>query len=286
MDERAWRCDCEHHCWYVERLSWDEVGRACINLTHTLISWLFKLSGLSFLCQPHGSCQGGSRQLDQESGHRVGSLWNPCQCCSTSECRWDFILHTWLEVCPFMCVYLYGFQGTIFSKTAMENYKDLGPQLFRMSVSHCPAKRLGVPEEVCNCRKTLIGSKEGCSWKKKKLCYILSMRCFGLVNVSMIRYHQQCVSYSHLLPPTYLEPPWRLTLDRVCTTQCGRYQVRESVHTHYYPCCAPKCSMWCLSPQTTVPGLKLLRGRTWLQWRNWSTHKANSSLRTSFVLSL
>ncbi|XP_028283627.1 peroxisomal trans-2-enoyl-CoA reductase [Parambassis ranga] len=38
--------------------------------------------------------------------------------------------------------------GTIFSKTAMENYKDLGPHLFRRSVPSTPAKRPGVPEEV------------------------------------------------------------------------------------------------------------------------------------------
>uniref|UniRef100_A0A3B5LRK5 Peroxisomal trans-2-enoyl-CoA reductase n=1 Tax=Xiphophorus couchianus TaxID=32473 RepID=A0A3B5LRK5_9TELE len=40
-------------------------------------------------------------------------------------------------------------KGTIFSKTAMENYKELGPHLFKMSVPFSPAKRLGVPEEVC-----------------------------------------------------------------------------------------------------------------------------------------
>ncbi|XP_034411513.1 peroxisomal trans-2-enoyl-CoA reductase isoform X3 [Cyclopterus lumpus] len=38
--------------------------------------------------------------------------------------------------------------GTIFSKTAMENYKELGPDLFKMSVPFSPAKRLGVPEEI------------------------------------------------------------------------------------------------------------------------------------------
>ncbi|XP_023191362.1 peroxisomal trans-2-enoyl-CoA reductase isoform X13 [Xiphophorus maculatus] len=38
--------------------------------------------------------------------------------------------------------------GTIFSKTAMENYKELGPHLFKMSVPFSPAKRLGVPEEI------------------------------------------------------------------------------------------------------------------------------------------
>ncbi|KAK5622783.1 hypothetical protein CRENBAI_024746 [Crenichthys baileyi] len=38
--------------------------------------------------------------------------------------------------------------GTIFSKTAMENYKELGPHLFRMSIPFSPAKRLGVPEEI------------------------------------------------------------------------------------------------------------------------------------------
>eukprot|EP00064_Thunnus_orientalis_P004790 superscaffoldBa00000448_g4802 len=43
--------------------------------------------------------------------------------------------------------------GTIFSKTAMENYKELGPSLFKMSVPFSPAKRLGVPEEV---RKHLV----------------------------------------------------------------------------------------------------------------------------------
>ncbi|XP_030015242.1 peroxisomal trans-2-enoyl-CoA reductase [Sphaeramia orbicularis] len=38
--------------------------------------------------------------------------------------------------------------GTIFSKTAMENYKEYGPILFKMSVPFSPAKRLGVPEEI------------------------------------------------------------------------------------------------------------------------------------------
>ncbi|XP_072296457.1 peroxisomal trans-2-enoyl-CoA reductase [Eucyclogobius newberryi] len=38
--------------------------------------------------------------------------------------------------------------GTIFSKTAMENYKDLGPALFKMSIPFSPAKRLGLPEEI------------------------------------------------------------------------------------------------------------------------------------------
>ncbi|XP_071399123.1 peroxisomal trans-2-enoyl-CoA reductase [Centroberyx affinis] len=38
--------------------------------------------------------------------------------------------------------------GTIISKTAMENYKDFGPMLFKMSVPFSPAKRLGVPEEI------------------------------------------------------------------------------------------------------------------------------------------
>lgn len=48
-------------------------------------------------------------------------------------------------MCVFICL-----QGTIFSKTAMENYKDFGPTLFKMSVPFSPAKRLGVPEEVCS----------------------------------------------------------------------------------------------------------------------------------------
>ncbi|TRY62289.1 hypothetical protein DNTS_025840, partial [Danionella cerebrum] len=38
--------------------------------------------------------------------------------------------------------------GTIISKTAMENYKEYGPTLFKMSVPFIPAKRLGVPEEI------------------------------------------------------------------------------------------------------------------------------------------
>ncbi|XP_062336965.1 peroxisomal trans-2-enoyl-CoA reductase [Osmerus eperlanus] len=38
--------------------------------------------------------------------------------------------------------------GTIISKTAMENYKEFGPTLFKMSVPFSPAKRLGVPEEI------------------------------------------------------------------------------------------------------------------------------------------
>ncbi|KAI5089010.1 peroxisomal trans-2-enoyl-CoA reductase, partial [Silurus meridionalis] len=38
--------------------------------------------------------------------------------------------------------------GTIFSKTAMENYKELGPMIFQMAVPCIPAKRLGFPEEI------------------------------------------------------------------------------------------------------------------------------------------
>lgn len=52
-----------------------------------------------------------------------------------------------------MCAFVW-LQGTIFSKTAMENYKEFGPTLFKMSIPSSPAKRLGVPEEVCNCAVT------------------------------------------------------------------------------------------------------------------------------------
>ncbi|XP_072902377.1 peroxisomal trans-2-enoyl-CoA reductase [Hemitrygon akajei] len=38
--------------------------------------------------------------------------------------------------------------GTIFSESAVANYKEHGPQMFRSYVSKIPAKRLGVPEEV------------------------------------------------------------------------------------------------------------------------------------------
>ncbi|XP_039612257.1 peroxisomal trans-2-enoyl-CoA reductase [Polypterus senegalus] len=38
--------------------------------------------------------------------------------------------------------------GTIVSKTAVENYKDLGTAIFKKAVHLIPAKRLGVPEEV------------------------------------------------------------------------------------------------------------------------------------------
>uniref|UniRef100_A0A8B9R6Z6 Peroxisomal trans-2-enoyl-CoA reductase n=1 Tax=Astyanax mexicanus TaxID=7994 RepID=A0A8B9R6Z6_ASTMX len=41
--------------------------------------------------------------------------------------------------------------GTIFSKTAMENYKEIGPVLFQKAVPCIPAKRLGFPEEVSVC---------------------------------------------------------------------------------------------------------------------------------------
>uniref|UniRef100_H3A4E5 Peroxisomal trans-2-enoyl-CoA reductase n=1 Tax=Latimeria chalumnae TaxID=7897 RepID=H3A4E5_LATCH len=37
--------------------------------------------------------------------------------------------------------------GTIFSETAMANYKEFGPYLFKNSIAQIPAKRLGVPEE-------------------------------------------------------------------------------------------------------------------------------------------
>uniref|UniRef100_A0A6I8PFR6 Peroxisomal trans-2-enoyl-CoA reductase n=1 Tax=Ornithorhynchus anatinus TaxID=9258 RepID=A0A6I8PFR6_ORNAN len=38
--------------------------------------------------------------------------------------------------------------GMIFSQTAMDNYKEIGKELFERSFSNCPAKRLGVPEEI------------------------------------------------------------------------------------------------------------------------------------------
>lgn len=56
----------------------------------------------------------------------------------------------------------------------MENYKDFGPQLFRMSISHCPAKRLGVPEEVCNCTKTQLLQGRSFIKQKKALLYFIN----------------------------------------------------------------------------------------------------------------
>ncbi|XP_067426152.1 peroxisomal trans-2-enoyl-CoA reductase [Emydura macquarii macquarii] len=38
--------------------------------------------------------------------------------------------------------------GTIFSETAVANYKEVGEQLFKNSIQKIPAKRLGIPEEV------------------------------------------------------------------------------------------------------------------------------------------
>ncbi|XP_063284611.1 peroxisomal trans-2-enoyl-CoA reductase-like [Pelobates fuscus] len=38
--------------------------------------------------------------------------------------------------------------GTIFSKTAVENYKDMGPSMFQNYIPKIPAKRLGLPEEI------------------------------------------------------------------------------------------------------------------------------------------
>ncbi|KAM4626668.1 peroxisomal trans-2-enoyl-CoA reductase [Discoglossus pictus] len=38
--------------------------------------------------------------------------------------------------------------GTIFSQTAVENYKAMGPHLFKSYVPKIPAKRLGLPEEI------------------------------------------------------------------------------------------------------------------------------------------
>lgn len=40
--------------------------------------------------------------------------------------------------------------GVIFSESAVANYKELGPQIFKGYVSKIPAKRLGVPEEVAS----------------------------------------------------------------------------------------------------------------------------------------
>ncbi|XP_044130650.1 peroxisomal trans-2-enoyl-CoA reductase [Bufo gargarizans] len=38
--------------------------------------------------------------------------------------------------------------GTIFSKTATENYGDMGPNMFHSFIPNIPAKRLGLPEEI------------------------------------------------------------------------------------------------------------------------------------------
>ncbi|KAM8933557.1 peroxisomal trans-2-enoyl-CoA reductase-like [Pelodytes ibericus] len=38
--------------------------------------------------------------------------------------------------------------GTIFSQTAVENYNDIGPHLFKSYIPKIPAKRLGLPEEI------------------------------------------------------------------------------------------------------------------------------------------
>lgn len=155
-------------------------GRKSIQLLSSHAYFLFIKPWASFPCQPHGSCEVSSRQPDKESGHRVGSLWSPCQRYRTSEWILGFNIHKHWKFSPFRCVYLYGLQGTIFSKTAMENYKDLGPQLFRMSISHCPAKRLGVPEEVCNGRKTQI--LQGRLFiKQKALLYFINQMFFFLL---------------------------------------------------------------------------------------------------------
>ncbi|GLD51378.1 peroxisomal trans-2-enoyl-CoA reductase [Lates japonicus] len=61
-----------------------------------------------------GAARAAVDNLTKESGHRVGTLWSQSQRCGTS----------------------------------MENYKELGPNLFKMSVPFSPAKRLGVPEEI------------------------------------------------------------------------------------------------------------------------------------------
>lgn len=45
-------------------------------------------------------------------------------------------------------IFVYFLQGTIFSKTAVENYRDMGPAMFQSYIPKIPAKRLGLPEEV------------------------------------------------------------------------------------------------------------------------------------------
>ena len=64
--------------------------------------------------------------------------------CEADECTGYLFLC--IYYCQLTCVFV---QGTIISKTAMENYKEFGPTLFKMSIPFSPAKRLGVPEEVC-----------------------------------------------------------------------------------------------------------------------------------------
>lgn len=75
------------------------------------------------------------------------------------------------QSCAFGLVWL---QGTIFSKTAMENYKELGPSLFKRSVTYSPAKRLGVPEEVCNSVVTVIAKL------REMLSFSCALHCVGM----------------------------------------------------------------------------------------------------------
>lgn len=73
------------------------------------------------------------------------------------------------------CVFFGEKQGTIISKTAVENYKDLGPALFKMSIPYSPAKRLGVPEEVSAIQLAIstVKQKNGrCSACKLKICSV------------------------------------------------------------------------------------------------------------------
>lgn len=73
-------------------------GRKSIQSFNSYAYFLFVKPCASFPCQPHRSCKGSCRQPDKESGHRVGSLWSPCQCYSTSEWGLGF---NWHKHCKF-----------------------------------------------------------------------------------------------------------------------------------------------------------------------------------------
>lgn len=79
------------------------------------------------------------------SGVRINAVAPVCTVCVCLCGRAESILEVFNHV---VCAYVW-MQGTIYSKTAMENYKDFGPKLFKMSIPFIPAQRLGVPEEVC-----------------------------------------------------------------------------------------------------------------------------------------
>lgn len=159
---------CEYYCRHVEGLPWHGV-RITANTFCTRCSSLSCIMVFPPAHRHTGAARAAVDNLTKSlaiewasAGVRVNAVAPVCT--RQTEPFSRFLTCQWM-ICLFLIFFFFLLKGTIFSKTAMENYKELGPQLFKTSVPFSPAKRLGVPEEVCgsSITPTVLSKSVHCS---------------------------------------------------------------------------------------------------------------------------